>query len=64
MKIKEIADLFLGNTPKKKFKKIMTLLIWFSITAILFYNISYTKLNGFEWKPAGTVNIELKKGSE
>ena len=63
-KIKELADLFLGKTAKQKFKRIMIILIWFSISAMLFYNVSCTDKHGLEWKPAGKVNIDVKKGRE
>lgn len=57
----KIINMFFGSTPKQRFNRLLTYTVLLFLGIILIQNIGYSKKDGFTWRPAADINVDLKK---
>jgi len=59
--ITKIIILFFGNTGKQRFNRLCIYSALIFLGIILIQNIGYNKTDGFTWRPAADINVDVKK---
>jgi hypothetical protein len=64
----EILNMFFGKTPKKRFKRVITLLLVIVISIVITLNLTCSIDSQGNWKieffPAADVDVNINKGGQ
>ena len=60
---RKLINMFFGTNNDTRFKRLIILLFSIAAIIILTLNISYDKKNGFQWRPAADVDINVGDGA-